>query len=49
MLLRQALHVKGCASAGPLWPWPDVPACFASIAASRASAFWRRSHAFVSP
>ncbi len=27
----------------------EVPACFASIAASRSTAFWRRSHAFVSP
>ena len=27
----------------------DVPDCFASIAASRAPAFRRRSHAFVSP
>jgi hypothetical protein len=49
MLLRQALRVKVSASPGPLWPWPVVPDRFASIAASRDSAFWRRSHAFVSP
>ena len=49
MLLRQALRVKGICVAWPTMAMADVPDCFASIAASRASAFWRRPHTFVSP
>jgi hypothetical protein len=48
MLLRQALRVKGFARR-PTVAVADVPDCFASIAASRFTVFWRRSHAFVSP
>jgi hypothetical protein len=40
---------QGIRVAWPTVAMADAPDCFASIAASRAPAFWRRSHAFVSP
>ena len=49
MLLRQALGRQGISVGWPIVALADVPDCFASIAASRASAFWRRPHTFVSP